>query len=92
MSEPIKTTGWQEIRENNLPPLDEIVLLWDGCKINTGGRTDYCGGWTWADTYGCVWYNGCRWDGDLEMDEDYRPTHWMAMPTLPNAETIHGKK
>lgn len=84
MSDSTKTTGWQEIREDNLPPLDEIVWLWDGCKIWTGGRADDRDGWLWANTDGYFWFNGSKWDGDLYTDDDYRPTHWMAMPTPPN--------
>ena len=76
--------GWAAVRDDNMPPLDEIVWLWDGQRIWIGGRADDCDGWLWGNTYGAVWRSGAKWDGDLETDDDYNPTHWMRLPEPPN--------
>jgi len=76
---------WQEVREDNLPPLGEPVWLWDGEIIWTGGRVPRLRkNWSWASCYGRVWHDGQNWDAELEEDDDYKPTHWMRMPILPN--------
>ena len=78
--------GWAAVCDDNLPPLDEIVWLWDGQRIWIGGRADDCDGWLWGNTYGTVWHNGAKWEGDLETDEEYKPTHWMPMPDPPSGD------
>ena len=40
----------------------------------------------WCNTYGTFWWNGVKYDCDAEYDDDYKPTHWMAIPPPPNAE------
>jgi len=76
-------SDWQKVSEDNLPGLDEIVWLWDGKIMWVGGRADDGDGWLWANTYFNVWHNGTRWDGDLEVDDDYKPTHWKRLPDSP---------
>ena len=78
-------TGSAAVCDNNLPPLGEIVWLHDGNRTWIGGRDDIGDGWLWGNTYGSVWHNGVKWDGDLETDDDYKPTHWMRLPEPPNA-------
>jgi hypothetical protein len=77
---------WAPVRADNLPPLGEIVWLHDGHQSWIGGRdmvdSDF---WLWGNTYGSVWHNGVKWDGDLETDDDYKPTHWMRLPDPPPA-------
>lgn len=82
---PDMTSIWQPVRADNLPPLDEIVWLWDGRIMWIGGRADDSDGWLWANTYGRAWHDGKKWHGDLETDDDYKPTHWMRMPQPPSA-------
>lgn len=78
---------WQQVREDNLPELEEIVWLFDGERIWVGGRTDDPEGWLWGDTYGDFWTikeNGVlRWIGNLVTDDDYKPTLWMPLPVHP---------
>lgn len=79
--------GWEAVCDDNLPPLDEIVWLWDGKRIWLGGRADVPDGegWLWGNTYGSIWRRkDCEWEGDLETDDDYKPTHWMRLPEPPN--------
>lgn len=70
--------------EDELPPLEEPVWLFaqlcDGNYIWIGGRTDTFDGWLWADCHMTVWFNGEKWDGDMDVDDDYQPTHWMRLP------------
>jgi len=79
--------------EQELPEIDQIVWLY---RTNThtawvGGRADYENDgiymlWCWGNTYGSFWHNGKTWTGDIEMDHDYQPTHWMPLPELPAKE------
>ena len=75
--------NWNPISIATLPPLGEIVWLWDGKTIWLGGCADDCDGWLWGNTYGHIWHNGTKWDGEIETDDDYKPTHWMRLPEPP---------
>lgn len=75
--------GWAAVCDENMPPMDEIVWLYDGRTIWIGGRADDCDGWLWGNTYGSIWHNGVKWDGDLETDDEYKPTHWRRLPEPP---------
>ena len=74
------------IVEDNPPPLDEIVWLFDGFKTWIGGRamvdSEY---WLYGNTYGSIWHNGKKWNGDLETDDDYKPILWKPLPEPPQA-------
>jgi hypothetical protein len=59
----------------------ENVLVWNNnklcvmsyCKVKHNNcETLYY----WANAYGNI-------DGDAEYDDDYAPTHWMALPVAP---------
>jgi hypothetical protein len=72
-----------------MPDLGQIVWLYDAV-INTvwlGSREDDVDGWLWGNAYGTVWHTGEKWDADVETDDDYTPTHWLALPSLPNAKS-----
>lgn len=79
--------------EQKLPEIDQIVWLYNA---NTyipwiGGRAEDDSDdehifWYWGNTYGSFWHNGVYWSGDIEIDEDYQPTHWMPLPELPAKE------
>ena len=83
-----QSRGWTAVCDDNLPPLDEIVWLWDGKRIWLGGLVNGGDRWLWGNTYGCIWRNGVKWEGHLETDDDYSPTHWMPLPAAP--EESHG--
>lgn len=76
--------------EKELPDIDQIVWLYNENtgRMWAGGRADYENDgehmlWLWGNTYGNFLYNGERWVGDIELDHDYQPTHWMPFPELP---------
>jgi len=81
---PHETIVMWRIVEDNPPPLDEIVWLFDGFKTWIGGRamvdSEY---WLYGNTYGSIWHNGKKWDGDLETDDDYKPILWKPLPEPP---------
>lgn len=78
------SADWLKVTEDN-PKLGDIVWLWDGKTIWIGGRemvdSEY---WLWGKTYGSTWHNCEKWDADLETDDDYKPTHWLPLPSPPN--------
>lgn len=59
----------------------ENVLVWNNnklcvmnyCKVK---HNNYETLYYWANAYGNI-------DGDAEYDDDYAPTHWMALPVAP---------
>lgn len=80
-----KTSPWQTLTGTNLPQVDELVWLWDGQHIWIGGRclTEDSGGWQWGSTLGRLWYTGTKWEGYLNTDNEYRPTHFLPLPIPP---------
>ena len=80
--------GWV-FCSDRLPDLGELVWLHDANNEQTfiGGRGMLDSEeWAWGNSYGSIWHNGRSWDGDLECDDNYTPTHWMPLPLLPNAK------
>jgi hypothetical protein len=72
-----------------LPPMDVPVWLWTGTDTPSffiGCRAMNGEEWFWCHCYGSQYWDRekQRWDaGDAEMDDDYKPTHWMALPHPP---------
>lgn len=77
-------SGWRPVCQKSMPAFGQIVWLFDGKRVWLGGCEDDGEGWLWGNTYGQIWHNGMNWDGDLETDDDYKPTHWMPLPEPPN--------
>ena len=78
------SADWLEVTEDN-PKLGDIVWLWDGKNIWVGGREMIDNeDWLWGNSYCSMWHNGQEWDADLETDDDYKPTHWLPLPSPPN--------
>lgn len=78
------SADWQRVT-NDLPKLGDVCWLWDGKMIWLGGREMVDSEqWMWGNSYGHVWHNGVKWDADIETDDDYKPTHWLALPNPPN--------
>lgn len=75
---------WTKI-ENEMPPLDVPVFLWDGKRQWIGGRTDDSGGWLWGHAYGICWTDSEQWQAGLETDSARKPTHWHPLPQPPKA-------
>lgn len=80
------SAAWRPITEHE-PQCGEIVWLWDGVSIWIGGRDMVDGEyWLWGKCYGLPWFDGVKWEGEPEMDDDYLPKHYMPLP-LPPTET-----
>lgn len=77
---------WKQITDDpkTLPPVGAIVWLYDGRNMWIGGRgTTDISDWAWGNTYGSIWLAGTEWDGEIETDDEYKPTHWKQLPSLP---------
>lgn len=77
--------GWTSVKDE-LPPMDEIVYLWDGEKIWSGGRGMVDSQhWLYGNSYGHHWYDykQQKWFGDIETDDDYQPIMWKHKPLPP---------
>jgi len=88
-------TAWRKINPDDtatMPPLGQLCWLYDPTKGPfIGSRDDVQGdGWLWGQAYGCPWHNGEKWDEDVMQDDDYHVTHWLPLPSLPNAEVRDG--
>ena len=85
LHERIATMNWQPVTPDNLPPLGVPVWLREDNRIWVGGRAegDNGDGWLWGNTYGSFWSVADGWGGDIETDDDYKPTHWMRLPEYP---------
>lgn len=77
-------SAWQRITEH-APQCGDVCWLWDGRTMWIGGRdmvdSEH---WLWGKCYGSIWHNGKKWDGHIESDDDYQPTHFMYLPEAPN--------
>jgi hypothetical protein len=91
-------SGWVSIgdqRDDQLPEMDEPVWLFLPARASwrpsmvIGCRADNQNGhWYWCRCYDDVWYDDRdgRWKTCTAEPEDYRPTHWMALPMPPEKE------
>lgn len=68
---------------STLPDLGQLCWLWDGKRCWIGARIQEDDGWLWGNSYGSFWWDGKQWQGEIEEDDDYRPTHWMPLPPIP---------
>lgn len=75
-----------------MPRLDVPVWLYEPKRgIWVGTRGDTGDGWLWGNTYGSHYYaettggKGSWRCHDNDVDDDYSPTHWQALPEAPNA-------
>lgn len=85
--EPQPEAGWVSVKDR-LPPLDTPVYMYieAGNRILTGGRGDGGEGWVWCNCYHSAYFhNGIWMSSDMEMDDDYEPSHWMPLPPAPQA-------
>jgi len=86
----LERDAWRKINPDDagtMPDLGQLCLLYDPAKGPfIGSRDDVQGdGWLWGQAYGCPWHNGEKWDEDVMQDDDYHVTHWLPLPSLPNA-------
>ena len=78
-------SAWVETSKE-LPPLGQMVWCFEDGNVWLGSREDSDNeGWLWTQCYNHFWWNGKKYDGDFEADDDYRPTRWALVPEPPNA-------
>jgi len=78
--------GWFSV-DDQLPELDAPVWLYEeGRGAWIGGRSDSGEGWLWCNAYGSHYQraDGTWSASSMEIDDDYRPTHWMSLPSAPS--------
>jgi hypothetical protein len=82
-------TAWVSVEER-LPEFDVPVWMHEsGGRIRIGAWCFTGDGSLWTNCYGSEFYSHKlgRWDAsDMEMDDDYQPTHWMPLPEPPGNE------
>jgi len=86
LSIPAPCSAWIRC-DARLPEMGLLVWLYDELtKTPWFGSRDEPGadGWLWGNAHGAIWHDGSKWDGDVEQDDDYHPTHWRLLPSLPN--------
>lgn len=80
---------WQPITKDS-PALGELVWLYESGRtapwIGSRDMAD-SDSWLWGNAYGSLWHNGEKWDADVEQDDDYQPTLFQPLPTLPTIAT-----
>ena len=80
------TYGWIKASDR-LPPIGEVVWLYENGSIYTGGRADCEDGWLWGMCYqDAYWLDDDGWIGEIMADSRYKPTHWMPKPMPPDVE------
>lgn len=75
-------SGWISV-ESQLPELGIPVWLHENGRIYVGGRSDEGEGWLWGNCYGSHYMDDGVWKCDIEIDDEYEPTMWMALPSIP---------
>lgn len=80
---------WISVKDR-LPKLGQIVIIcyasgYDGAPIIAwGARVDECEGWLWGEARcGDIRPDMDEGWNQIEADDDYKVTHWMAMPKPP---------
>jgi hypothetical protein len=74
-------TQWVAV-EDELPPIDILVWLFERGHIYIGCRFETEGTWMWARNYDGISFNTKEWDTECEM-EDIQPTKWAKLPESP---------
>lgn len=76
-------TQWRTIE--TAPPEDTPIWLYEDGRIWIGTYIYEGEGWMFTNCYGSQFWDGSKWDcSDAELDDDYRPTHWMPLPSAPS--------
>lgn len=70
-------TEWQPIETATKTPFIEM-LLWDGCTLGVGYRTDT----SWEVVFKL---RNWEWGPEISYEAVY-PTHWMPLPEPPEEE------
>lgn len=71
------------LTSQEMPEMADIVWLFNGVNVWIGSRENDPEGWMYSNLYGSEYWDGEKWCGDTEIDDDYQPTHWMPLPTPP---------
>lgn len=78
--------AWIPVSSGRLPDFDTPVWLADAKNVWVGGRCDDSDGWLWGNCYGSQYIVDGKWKAiDFELDDDYQPTYWQALPAPPEA-------
>lgn len=74
----LRECAWVRI-DQGLPPVGVLCFLETERGIVIGSREDMNEGWHWSEIDGSPWYNGSKWDCDVE-GEDMEVLNWMPFP------------
>lgn len=83
-------SGWVKCSDR-MPGFDELVWLYQKeiPRIFIGCRCDDSDGWLWGRAYSVPHFNSFaeNWEPlEVEVDDDYQPTHWMPLPDPPTPD------
>jgi hypothetical protein len=79
--------GWIDVKDRTPDAIEgkdyseNVFVICDGkLEVMSYGWVDAEpeGGWVWSNCYGDI-------NGEGEWDDDYKPTHWMPLPSLPTS-------
>lgn len=78
--------GWISVNDR-LPAFHVPVWLCEEGRMFIGARCDESDGWLWGHCYDSQYLDNGVWRSDcIEADDDYQPTHWMALPSPPPSQ------
>lgn len=70
--------------EDRLPDIDQVVVCLENTVTYYGGCVDAGDeGWLWGMADSTPWYHDGAWRADIEIDDEYLPSHWMPLPPPP---------
>jgi hypothetical protein len=64
------------------PDPDKFYGFWLGALVKDGEGED-CESHMWGNTYGSIYHASGKWHGDVDTDQDYKPTYWCRLPEPP---------